>query len=118
MVNLQVRRQERSKVPVRKLSIQGRLYALVGAMVVFLSALLVFLGVSTGEVNDHALDELSAVMILGHQEKLKVAVHSLAVTLGHGLAGTTDREQQGELVKRLTADLRFEKDGSGYFFAY
>lgn len=103
---------------VRNLSIQGRLYSLVATMVVFVGLLVGFLASSTRAVNENATAELGGLMMRGHQERLRTAVHALAVSLGAAAVGLPDQAARFNLIKRVTADIRFEEDRSGYFFIY
>ena len=103
---------------IRKLSIQGRLYTLIGTITLFVGSLLWYLAASTRAVNENAAAELTTLMTRGHQEKLRTSVHALAIALGTAASGVPDQTARFALFKRMTAEARFEADRSGYFFIY
>ena len=103
---------------IRKLSLHSRLYLLVGAMTFFVAGLLWFQWLSTHTVNENAGRELENVMKRGQQEKLRTSVHALALTLGGAVSSLPDQAARLAAAKRLSSDIRFDDDRSGYFFIY
>ncbi|EGJ51889.1 methyl-accepting chemotaxis protein [Desulfocurvibacter africanus] len=103
---------------LRNLSIKLRLLLILGSMLLFTVGLLAYFIDDIHNVSEMCMTELSEVMVKGQREKVQVAVHSMAISLGAVLSGIEDEARQLEAIKRITKDIRFEEDESGYYFAY
>ena len=57
-------------------------------------------------------------MLDGHNEKLQIATHSMALSLGSMVAQAETNEKKVEIIRKAVDEIRFEKDKSGYFFVY
>lgn len=60
----------------------------------------------------------SEALLTGQKEKVMVATHSMAEALGQAVKGISDPSTQVERIRELVDTIRFEEDGSGYFFVY
>lgn len=101
---------------LNRFSVKGRMY-LVILSIVFLFALMLWFAVANShKVRDMGVEKTGAVMLEDQKAKLKVATHSVAVTIGHAIEGITDKQQQIDTIRRLVDDIRFEEDKSGYYF--
>lgn len=103
---------------LNRFSVKGRMYLIIGALF-GLFVLMVFFIIQNGnKVRDLGLHEVASVMLADQKEKILVASHTAAITVGHAIEGITDKEQQIEIIRKLIDDIRFEEDKSGYFFVY
>ncbi len=101
----------------RRFSIGKRIYFLLFLMMVFVGGVvLAFLG-NAMRIAERGVTEVQDVMLRGHKDRLQVATHSMAVSLGEAVRGATP-EQQVEIIRRLVDPIRFEEDKSGYYFVY
>jgi methyl-accepting chemotaxis protein len=68
-------------------------------------------------IRDISVSKVDALMLAGQKEKIRVATHAMAVSLGDALA-SVPAEERIAVIKSRTGDIRFEEDASGYFFVY
>ena len=101
-----------------KLSIRGRLLLVVASTMVLFSILLWFAISNSFQVRDLGIEKTRAVMLEDQKAKLKVATHSVAVTVANAIKSINDESAQRERIRELVDDIRFEEDSSGYFFVY
>lgn len=73
---------------------------------------------STKQIQALSIDKNQAVMLEGQKQKIEIATHATAVSLGHAIENIDDINAQKAVLRRLIDDIRFEKDSSGYFFIY
>lgn len=102
----------------RKITIQTRVFILLGVFLLFIAGILSVNVRSTMQSNEDGVLHLQEVMLNGEKETLKVASHSLAVALGAQLSGVTDKKEQHKIIQDTVEDIRFKQDKSGYFFVY
>lgn len=69
------------------------------------------------DLRDFTVHRVASTMLDGHKDKIRVATHSMAVSMGAAIRGLSDTQAIDKLCE-LTADVRFEDDASGYFFVY
>jgi methyl-accepting chemotaxis protein len=92
---------------------------LVVFSIMFLFVLLSWFAVTNSfKVRDMGLKKTHAVMLEDQKAKLKVATHTVALTMGHALEGVVGEEQRIDLIRKLVDDIRYEDDRSGYYFVY
>jgi len=102
----------------KNVSIKARIFIIVG-MVMVLFAGMLFGSFETGRMARVAgIREAETVMHEGAKEKLKVASHSVALLLGKALKGKNDPDEVRAVTEGLIESIRFENDGSGYYFVY
>jgi methyl-accepting chemotaxis protein len=103
---------------MRNFSIRARIILLICISVLF-SAL-------TGgaflyqllHLKSFAISETQDAMLSGEKEKLKVAVHSMAVSLADITKDSANVADKTDIIRRAVKTLRFEADESGYYFVY
>jgi methyl-accepting chemotaxis protein len=97
----------------------SRRLQLIVAFVVFLGGSL--LGLSTlllGQTVGVAESIAGEMAVQAHYERVRLATETIAHSLGIELGGIDGMEQKRAAVRAALADLRFDADQSGYFFAY
>ena len=101
-----------------RFSVKGRMYLIIVSIFVMF-AVMTFFAISTGnQVKDLGIAKTGQIMVLDQRDKIKVASHTAALTLGHALDGIDDEQEKIEIIRKLIDDIRFENDKSGYFFVY
>lgn len=103
---------------LNRLSVRGRMYLIIITIFILFLVMVFFAISSSIKVRDLGIAKAAKVMQSDQEAKIQVASHSMALTLGHALEGTTDKNKQIEIVRRLIDDIRYEQDSSGYFFVY
>lgn len=103
---------------LNRLSVKGRMYCVIVSIFFLFGLMLWFAVANSNKVRDMGLTKTSTVMLEDQKAKLKVATHSVALTVGHAIEGITDKQQQIDLIRKLVDDIRFEDDRSGYYFVY
>ena len=101
-----------------KLSVKGRMYLIIAA-ILLLFIVMVFFTIQTGnKVRDMGLHKTGQIMLSDQKAKLQVAGHSIALSLGNAIQGLASDEEKIATIRKLIDNIRFEDDGSGYFFVY
>ncbi|MFW5490359.1 MAG: methyl-accepting chemotaxis protein [Desulfovibrio sp.] len=103
---------------LRSFHIGTRVYTLVCAVLLFTVAVSFVFVLNIFDLEKISADQIQNRLLEAQQDKLKVAVDSMAKTLAGALKSIDSEEKQIERIKELTRDIRFEKDSSGYFFVY
>jgi methyl-accepting chemotaxis protein len=103
---------------LRRFSIQVRVLFILGIMALFIASIVFAMIHNAENLSRLSLDQVQVRMLDGQKAKLKIAVHSLATTLGVALAELPDDEKRLAHIKSYTSPIRFEDDNSGYFFVY
>lgn len=65
-----------------------------------------------------AVDTTQEAMLEGQKDKLQVAVHSMAVSMGEMIQGQDNPESIVEMIRKAVDPIRFEYDEFGYYFVY
>jgi methyl-accepting chemotaxis protein len=99
-------------------SIKGRMYFVIGSILVLFLVMLGFTFYTAGSVEKIGLEKTDSVMLEGQKEKIQVACHTAALAAGNAVEGVEDKGRQIETIRKLINNIRFEKDESGYFFVY
>ncbi|PID77559.1 MAG: chemotaxis protein [Deltaproteobacteria bacterium] len=100
------------------ISIKAKMRWILAAIIVLFVVMLFFSTLGYNSLKEMATERISSKMLEGHKDKLQVATHSMALSLGQAIAGISDKERQKEILRAAVDDIRFEKDKSGYFFIY
>ncbi len=103
---------------LKNLSIKARIFVIVGMIMVLFAGML-FGSFKIGMLAKNVgISESEAVMLAGEKAKLKVASHSVALLLAKSLTGIEEAGEVQTVIEGLIEPLRFETDGSGYYFVY
>ncbi len=93
------------------------LFLLVVMSSVFLA--LVFTSYQNGQASlKLGLTAIEEVMYEDQSQKLIALTHIIAIAMSKAVEGETDRQRQISIIEKLTKDIRFEKDNSGFFYIY
>ncbi|WP_028585692.1 methyl-accepting chemotaxis protein [Desulfogranum mediterraneum] len=95
------------------------LLILLGVITLFAVMTFFILNIS-GQIRDLGLGKTGEVMMAEQRAKIKVASHAMALAVKQAIdkAGYTAAEDKIALIRTMLDPIRFEEDGSGYFFVY
>jgi methyl-accepting chemotaxis protein len=100
------------------LSIKNRMLFIMGSILVLFIMMMWFSVNGNNQIQALSIEKTQAVMLEGQKEKIQIATHTIAVSLGHVVENINDINETKVVLRRLIDDIRFEKDKSGYFFIY
>ncbi|HWR03125.1 MAG TPA: methyl-accepting chemotaxis protein [Humidesulfovibrio sp.] len=104
---------------MRNITIKIRIVLLITIAVVFAALVGGAFTQQLLQVRDYAARQTQQVMLAGEKDKLKLSVHSLAMSLGEVVKDLPpDKKLAAETMRRLVSTIRYEDDQSGYFFIY
>lgn len=101
----------------RSITIRSRILFLLGIMLSCLVLVSVLLVGTMNNIGEFSIAETQKTMLAGEKAKIKVATHTIAVSLGDILADLPESSWQPKIQKAI-AHVWFEKDKSGYYFVY
>jgi len=103
---------------LNRLTVKQRMYLIIASISV-LFLVMIFFAIQNGtKSRDMGITKTGQVMLENQKQKVKVASHAMALTVGHAIEDIKDKTKQIELIRKLVGDVRYEKDKSGYFFIY
>lgn len=70
------------------------------------------------KVAEISVFEAQQIMLENQKDKLRIAVHSMAESLGQMIKKENSLERRKQLIRQSISAIRFEKDNSGYYFVY
>lgn len=103
---------------LNKMSVKGRMYLIIFAILIMFGVMVYFAVHNGTKVRDLGIQKTGEVMLLDQQQKVQVATHTAALTVGSAIESITDPEEKIEVIRKLIDTIRFEEDKSGYFFVY
>jgi len=103
---------------LNRLTVKQRMYLIIGAILA-LFLVMTFFAIRNGTATrDLGITKTGQVMLADQRDKIRVASHSMALSIGHAIEAAADHEAQVALIRKLIDDIRFEEDLSGYYFVY
>ncbi len=103
---------------MNRISIKARMSLILVAIMVLFVVMAFFSALGYSTLKEMATERVSATMLQGYKDKIQVATHSMALSLGQAITGIADVEKQKEIMRAAVNNIRFEEDKSGYFFIY
>ncbi len=103
---------------MRLMSIGTRIFLLLGLIGCFAAGIVLAFLHNAGRIEDLGVSQVQTQMLDLQKQKLQVATHSMALSLGQGLAGISGQDGRVEFIRRALDPIRLEADKSGYYFAY
>lgn len=103
---------------LRNINVSKRIYVLVILMLLFFILLSGALRIGISRITEISIDEAQSIMYEDQKEKLVIAVHSMATSLGSLIKDEPSVDRQKAMIRSAIALIRFEEDKSGYFFVY
>ncbi len=99
-------------------SIGIRIFSLLGIMLLFLAGVMLAFLDETASIKELGVGETQKIMLADQKDKLQVATHSMALSLGESIKGLPDEAARVEAIRQAVDPIRFEADKSGYYFVY
>jgi methyl-accepting chemotaxis protein len=112
------KRESRASLSGRRFTIFQRILGLLGCTGLLTLGFIAVFIYGMNHIGEYGTGETSRAMLEGQKEKIKVATHAMAESLGQSVQGITHGPTQVERIRKLLDPIRFEEDGSGYFFVY
>ena len=103
---------------LRKYNVSTRLASITVLMFLFIIGIVSAFWIGLIKVRTFSTAQTQEIMLTGQKEKVKVATHSMAVCLGSLVALESSPEKRISLLHDAVENVRFEEDGSGYYFIY
>lgn len=109
---------QKGRFMLRKITINSRMLILI--LVIFLMTIAFGWTFLSGveKVKEIGVSRANKTMNEGERHKLKVATHSLAISLAAATQSAPTEEGKIDIIRNLIDSIRFEADKSGYFFVY
>ena len=102
----------------RRFTIFQRILALLGCTTLLTIGFIAVFIYGMNHIGSSGTRMTTDAMLTGQKEKIMVATHSMAEALGQAIKGISHAPTQVERIRNLVDTIRFEEDGSGYFFVY
>ena len=103
---------------LRKINVSNRLMVLMGLMLFSILIVTAIVYYSFSMMAANTLNRLETSLMEGHQEKINIATHTMAATLGALIDPNKSTDENDEVLRKAIDQTRFESDKSGYFFVY
>ena len=103
---------------MRNFSISQRILGIFFVMIAFCAGIIILFLQNARTLEDLSVERVGRVIATGHEEKIAVATHSLAVALGQTLKTVEGRDDKLARIREAIDPVRFETDKSGYFYVY
>ena len=100
---------------LRKIKISHRLMGLISVLLVFTVIVIILFVSSSNNLKDYTIDNTQSTMLELEKNKLKVATHSVALSIAEQLKISANLGNE-VIAQRVIEKIRFEKDSSGYFY--
>lgn len=101
-----------------RLSINQKMWVITAFISLLFLFVQLFFSLTLNHAKDIGVTRSSEVMYADQKDKLQVATHSMALSLGEVLKSVSAPEERVQLIRDAVNDIRFEDDRSGYFFIY
>ncbi|WP_187170344.1 methyl-accepting chemotaxis protein [Salidesulfovibrio onnuriiensis] len=102
---------------LRRFTIGQRIIFIVILMTVFIAGVTLAFLQNSMTLEKTAVSEVQGKMLDGHKARLKLAVDSMAISLGKALEGF-ERAEQDAILRKAITPIIFEEDKSGYYFVF
>lgn len=91
--------------------------ALILILLIFTGVVVYFFFNQAKQLQEFSVDYVQQTMLHEIKEKLKVATHSMALSLGTTIRENPNKKPE-DIIRSAVDKIRFENDSSGYYFAY
>ncbi len=103
---------------LRRIKISARLLLLTSILLLFTIIVVIVFANRFGKMQNYSLETVEQIMLEDQKDKLKVATHSMAVTINSVVGDINNPDEVENTIRQMVDDIRFEEDKSGYFFVY
>jgi methyl-accepting chemotaxis protein len=101
---------------LNRFSIKGRMYLIIVSILVLFLIMTWFAVDSSNRARDLAIEKTGQIMLEDQKDKIKVATHSMALSISNMIKGVESEEEKVQIFRKMLEGIRFEADQSGYFF--
>jgi len=103
---------------LKRFTVKGRMYLIIAAVFLLFMIMIFFAVDGSNKIMDFGVSGTTRIMLEDQKAKLKVATHSVALIIGHGIETITDENEKIDFIRKVVEDVRLEDDDSGYYFVY
>lgn len=103
---------------LNRLTVRGKMYLIIAMTLFMFIVNAQFSWMNINKIKDIGLRKTEEAISNSHRIQIKVSTDTLAATLAATLKSTNSPAEQEHMLQELLKDIRFEEDGSGYFFVY
>jgi methyl-accepting chemotaxis protein len=101
-----------------RLTVKGRMYIIVASLTILFGAMTMFSVRNSNAIKELGIRKTGDVMLTDQQERIRLASHTAALTVGTALRDVRDRERAHAVIRDMLDEIIYEEDHSGYFFVY
>ncbi|MEE4241026.1 MAG: methyl-accepting chemotaxis protein [Desulfopila sp.] len=101
-----------------RFSVKGRMYLIIFSIFVMFLVMAFFAIVTGNKAKNLGIEKTGQIMLLDQKDKIQVATHTAALTVGRAIQEISDKDEKIEAIRSLIEEIRFETDKSGYYFVY
>ncbi|WP_028583759.1 methyl-accepting chemotaxis protein [Desulfogranum mediterraneum] len=103
---------------LNRFTVKQRLYLVIVAILALFVVMTYFAVDNGNNARDMGISKTNEIMLADQKDKVQVATHALALSIGEAIKGFAVHEDQIEAIRRYIKQIRYEADESGYFFVY
>jgi methyl-accepting chemotaxis protein len=103
---------------MRSYSISMRIVCILGILVLFCAGIIVLFECNADRLENVTVNKVGDLIVQESKQRLAVATHTIAVTLGQAVKNVPDRDGKLALIGQAIETIRFETDKSGYYYVY
>jgi methyl-accepting chemotaxis protein len=92
------------------------MYIINASILVLFVTMVMFAVYSSNEIKQLSIQKTGEVMLKDQKAKLQVASHTAALMAAAAIKGVVDKQEVVTIIRNLVDKIRFEADGSSYFF--
>ncbi len=103
---------------IKNLSLTRKMGVIIALMLVLIVETFSFSYVIQKRTAQVGIDVAGSALMEGQRERIRLATHAVAVSLGEEVKTVSDPVAQNAAIRTALEHVRYESDDSGYFFAY
>jgi len=103
---------------LRRVSISVRLFGLAGLVLLSAVGTMCVLGLASTRLEQMMVRHTQTTLLDAEKSKIKALTHSMSMALARAMADIPEENRRIKLARKAVDPVRFEEDGSGYFFIY
>ena len=103
---------------LNRLTVKGRMYVIIASLTLLFGTMTTFAVLGATGVKKLGIHKTGDIMLEDQKQRVQLASHTAALTVGTALRGVTDHDRRHEIVRDMIDEIIYETDKSGYFFVY
>ena len=103
---------------LNRLTVKGRMYVIIASLTLLFGTMTTFAVLGATGVKKLGIHKTGDIMLEDQKQRVQLASHTAALTVGTALRGVSGDERRHEIVRDMIDEIIYETDKSGYFFVY